>query len=105
MIRGLNNYDFVLINRGHKKSKNIGKESSAYQIIRTLIGYVVNLIIRISFSIESMDSFLQSVKDLPRMSKELNKAKSNVGTKLDDLLGNLRISLSIANELEKSLIE
>ena len=56
VIRRLNNYDFVLINRGHKKSKNIGKESSAYQIIRSLIGYVVNLIIRISFSIEIKDT-------------------------------------------------
>ncbi len=66
---------------------------------------LTSLINGISYSIESMDGFLQSVKDLPRMSKELNKAKSNVGTKLDDLLDNLRISLSIANELEKSLIE
>jgi len=56
VIRRLNNYDFVLINRGHKKSKNIGKDSSSYQIIRTLIGYVVNLIIRISFSIEIKDT-------------------------------------------------
>ena len=56
VIRRLKNYDFVLINRGHKKSKNIGKESSAYQIIRSLIGYVVNLIIRISFSIEIKDT-------------------------------------------------
>lgn len=62
-----------------------------------------SLINGITFSIESMDSFLQSVKDLPRMSKELNKAKSNVGMKLEDLLDNLRISLSIAIELKKSL--
>ncbi len=66
---------------------------------------LTSLINGISFSIESMNDFLQSVKDLPRMSKELNKARSNVGTKLDDLLDNLRISLSIAHELEKSLTE
>jgi hypothetical protein len=64
-----------------------------------------SLINGITFSIESMDGFLQSIKDLPRMSKELNKAKSNVGMKLDDLLDNLKISLSIAIELEKSLTE
>jgi hypothetical protein len=63
------------------------------------------LINGIAFSIESMDGFLQSVNDLPRMSKELNKAKSNVGMKLEDLLDNLRISLSIAIELKKSLLE
>ncbi|HIP37394.1 MAG TPA: DUF4062 domain-containing protein [Crocinitomix sp.] len=66
---------------------------------------LTSLINGISFSIESMNDFLQSIKDLPRMSKELNKAKSNVGIKLNDLLDNLRISLSIANELEKSISE
>ncbi len=64
-----------------------------------------SLINGITFSIESMESFLQSVNDLPRMSKELNKAKSNVGMKLEDLLDNLKISLSIAIELKKSLLE
>lgn len=63
------------------------------------------LIKSITYSIESMDGFLQSVNNLPRMSKELNKAKANVGIKLDDLLDNLRISLSIANELKKSIIK
>ncbi|GAB5566067.1 MAG: hypothetical protein Wins2KO_31300 [Winogradskyella sp.] len=63
------------------------------------------LINGIAYSIESMDGFLQSVNDLPRMSKELNIAKSNVGMKLEDLLDNLRISLSIAIELKKSLLE
>ena len=60
-----------------------------------------SLIEGISFGIESMNDFLQSVNDLPRMSKELNKAKSNVGIKLEDLLDNLRISLSIGVELKK----
>jgi hypothetical protein len=64
-----------------------------------------SLIEGISFGIESMNDFLQSVNDLPRMSKELNKAKSNVGIKLEDLLDNLRISLSIGVELKKSLGE
>ncbi|MFI1742821.1 DUF4062 domain-containing protein [Thalassobellus sediminis] len=64
-----------------------------------------SLINGITSSIESMDGFLQSVNDLPRMSKELNKAKSNVGMKLEDLLDNLRVSLSIAIELKKSLLE
>jgi hypothetical protein len=64
-----------------------------------------SLIEGISFAIESMNDFLQSVNDLPRMSKELNKAKSNVAIKLEDLLDNLRISLSIGIELKKSLGE
>jgi hypothetical protein len=64
-----------------------------------------NLIEGISLGIESMNDFLQALNDLPRMSKELNKAKSNVGIKLKDLLDNLRISLSIGIELKKSLGE
>jgi len=56
LIQKLNNYDFVLINRGHKKSKNIGKNLNYYQIIRSVIGYIVNLIIRTSFSIKIKDT-------------------------------------------------
>jgi len=64
-----------------------------------------SLIDGILSGINGMNEFLQSINDLPRMSKELNKAKSNVGTKLEDLLNNLRISLSIGTELKKSLGE
>lgn len=64
-----------------------------------------SLINGITLSIESLENFLKSVNDLPRMSKELNKAKSNVGMKLEDLLHNLKISLSIGIELKKSLLE
>jgi hypothetical protein len=66
---------------------------------------LISLINGINDAIEGMDGFLQSVNDLPRMSKELNKAKSNVALKLDDLLNNLRISQSIALELHKSIEE
>lgn len=64
-----------------------------------------SLIEGISSGIRGMNDFLQSVNHLPRMSKELNKAKSNVEIKLEDLLDNLRISLSIGIELKKSLEE
>lgn len=64
-----------------------------------------SLIDGILSGINGMNEFLQSVNDLPRMSKELNKAKSNVGIKLEDLLNNLKISLSIGIELKKSLGE
>jgi len=63
-----------------------------------------SLITGISGSIDSMEGFLKSVNDLPRMSKELNQAKANVANKLDYLLDNLIISHSIAIELEKSII-
>ena len=36
--------------------ENIGKEFSSYRTIRSLIGYLVNLIIRISFSIKIRDT-------------------------------------------------
>uniref|UniRef100_UPI004049E324 DUF4062 domain-containing protein n=1 Tax=Gelidibacter sp. TaxID=2018083 RepID=UPI004049E324 len=64
-----------------------------------------SLINGITSSIESMQGFLQAVKDLPRMSKELNQAKANVANKLEDLLDNLIISHSIAIELEKSITD
>ena len=56
LIKKLNSYDFVLINRGHKKSKNIGKDSNFYQIIRTYVGYFINFIIRTAFSIKIKDT-------------------------------------------------
>jgi hypothetical protein len=61
------------------------------------------LISGIESSIISMENFLQSIRDFPRMSKELNKARTNVGLKLEKLLENLRISNSIALELQKSI--
>ena len=56
LIKKLNTYDFVLINRGHKKSKNIGKDFNFYQIIRSYIGYFINFIIRASFTIKIKDT-------------------------------------------------
>ena len=56
LIKKLNNYDFVFINRRHEKSKNVGRSFSIYQIIRLYIGYIVNFIIRIYFSIRIKDT-------------------------------------------------
>lgn len=54
-IKRLNNYDFVLINREHKKSRNI-EENNFYQLMRTIIGKIVNFIVRYSFSINIRDT-------------------------------------------------
>ena len=54
-IKRLNNYDFVLINREHKKSRNI-EENNFYQLMRTIIGKIVNFIVRYSFSISIRDT-------------------------------------------------
>ena len=56
LIKKLNIYDFVLINRGHEKSQNIKKKPTFYSVIRSLIGYLVNLIIRLSFNIKIRDT-------------------------------------------------
>ncbi len=56
LIKKLDNYDFVLINRRHKKSKNIGTDFNSYQIIRLYIGYIINFIIRMYFSIRIKDT-------------------------------------------------
>ena len=55
LIKKLNNYDFVLINREHKKSRNI-EENNFYQLMRTIIGKIVNFIVRYSFSINIRDT-------------------------------------------------
>ncbi|MES2287841.1 MAG: DUF4062 domain-containing protein [Bacteroidota bacterium] len=54
-------------------------------------------------AINGMTSFLNSIEGFPRMSKEFNKAKSNIVKKLEDLLSKLRTSYSIAIELQKSI--
>jgi hypothetical protein len=54
-------------------------------------------------AINGMTSFLNSIEGFPRMSKEFNKAKTNVVEKLEDLLSKLRTSYSIAIELQKSI--
>lgn len=54
-------------------------------------------------AINGMSTFLNSIEGFPRMSKEFNKAKSNVVEKLEDLLSKLRTSYSIAIELQKRI--
>nr|WP_321412879.1 hypothetical protein [uncultured Allomuricauda sp.] len=62
-----------------------------------------SLVHSISDSIVSMTSFLESINGLPRLSKELNKAKSNASGKLETLLSNLHVNYSIAKELLNSI--
>ncbi len=57
----------------------------------------------IAHSIASMTGFLETVRQLPRLSKELNKAKLDMGETLENLLHNLTISQTIAQELSDSL--
>ncbi|MFV8336381.1 DUF4062 domain-containing protein [Flavobacterium sp. RSP29] len=54
-------------------------------------------------AINGMTSFLSSIEGFPRMSKEFNKANTNVVEKLEDLLAKLKTSYSIAIELQKSI--
>lgn len=67
----------------------------------------IDLITELLSSIESaeygMESFLESVKTLPKMEKQLNRARRNVEIKLEEFLNKLKISYSIANELYKNL--
>ncbi len=71
--------------------------------IETAINSVNVLTNGISSAINGMSTFLNSIVAFPRMSKEFNKAKSNVGEKLEDLLSKLRTSYTIATELKKSI--
>jgi hypothetical protein len=67
------------------------------------INSIVFLASGITSAVSGMTSFLSSIEGFPRMSKEFNKAKSNVVEKLKDLLSKLRTSYSIAIELQKSI--
>ena len=57
----------------------------------------------IAHSIASMTGFLETVRQLPRLSKELNKAKIDMGETLENLIHNLTISQTIAQELSDNL--
>jgi len=60
-----------------------------------------NLITSIDSSNNNMEGFLESVKALPRLSKDLNNAKLNVTIKLEKLISNMEVCYSIAVELQK----
>ena len=55
-------------------------------------------------SLLELKGFRSSLQNLPRVSKELNKARNNVVEKLSDFLSNLEGSYSLANEIHKDLI-
>ena len=46
MIKKMKIYDFVFINRKHKKSSMVNKDLNFYQVSRYIIGYIISLIIR-----------------------------------------------------------
>ncbi|MGK4568361.1 DUF4062 domain-containing protein [Flavobacterium sp. 3HN19-14] len=62
-----------------------------------------SLLIQIEGGVDSMVNFCDTVDNLPRMSKELNKARSNVSEKIRDMISKIQISHSIATEVYKSL--
>lgn len=53
--------------------------------------------------LQGVFGFLEAVKGLPRMAKELNKARRNVESKLELLVSKMEISLSLSDELQKEL--
>lgn len=65
---------------------------------------IVSLIAGIDNGLNGMRGFLESVSAMPRMSKELNQARSNLEKRLTDLLIKLEVSKSIATELFRSLL-
>ena len=53
-------YDFVFINRKHKKSSIINKRLNFYQVSRYIIGYFVSLIVRVSLGLNIQGGDTQS---------------------------------------------
>ncbi|PPK95564.1 uncharacterized protein DUF4062 [Nonlabens xylanidelens] len=60
---------------------------------------LIELIIEMNGALPATQEFVQSIEDLPRMSKEINMAKSDLKNKLDELVKNIVISISISNDL------
>lgn len=73
--------------------------------IKEAINSITSLVSNIEGSINGMESFLLSVSILPRMEKQLNRARRNVENILKELINKLEVSYSIANELYKNLNE
>ena len=61
------------------------------------------LISGIEGGIRGMEYLLNSVSSLPRMEKNLNRARRNVEIKLKEFIEKLEVSYSIAKELDKNL--
>lgn len=61
IIKRLNqNYDFVFINRRHKKSSIKNKRLNVYQFLRYLIGFLVSYIIKIVLNFSTIETDTQS---------------------------------------------
>ena len=54
------NYDFVFVNRRHKKSKIINRKLNFYQRSRYFIGYIVSLIVRLALNMSIFGGDTQS---------------------------------------------
>lgn len=59
----------------------------------------------INGSLDGMEGFYQSVVELPRIDKEINRAKRNIASKLEQLNSGLKTSLELATELSTSISE
>ena len=56
VLLGLNKYDLVMIDRRHKKSKNLDTKTNSYQFFRIKIGIIFNKIIRLFLPIDYKDT-------------------------------------------------
>lgn len=59
----------------------------------------------ISEALHGMLGYYDSVNSLPRIEKEINRAKRNVLAKLDDLINNMKVSSQLAIELIRAISE
>ena len=61
IVKKLNeNYDFVFVNRRHKKSKIINQKLNFYQRSRYFIGYIVSLVVRLALNMNIYGGDTQS---------------------------------------------
>lgn len=60
VLKKMKKYDFVFINRKHKKSAIINKRLNFYQVSRYIIGYLVSLIVRVSLGLNIQGGDTQS---------------------------------------------
>ncbi|MBC8051795.1 MAG: hypothetical protein H7Y13_01895 [Sphingobacteriaceae bacterium] len=80
---------------------NLSSEDKLTEDVVLAYTSTVSLSGQISGTINSMEGFQNEVSSLPRMEKELNRARHNVEIKLSNLIEQMNISYSIIGELIK----
>ncbi|MCK6608785.1 MAG: DUF4062 domain-containing protein [Flavobacterium sp.] len=71
--------------------------------LETLDDSLESMIHEMNGSLNMTKEFILSIENMPKVSKELNTARRNVSTKMNDFLRKVEVSISIAGEVLKNI--